>query len=166
MKGQSLGLIETLGFVPAVVAADAACKAAMVVLLGFEQARGGLVTVKLSGDVAAVGAAVAAGAAAAREAGEVVSVDVIPRPDPQVRERLGGPREPAGGAGPPRAGPPTGEGREETPTAPAGEEIPPSPDPARNEGKPARPAKSSKGKTGKARGQKTRGPAPGGRQKE
>ena len=50
MKGQSLGLIETWGFVPAVVAADAASKAAMVSLQGFELARGGLVTVKLTGD--------------------------------------------------------------------------------------------------------------------
>ncbi len=85
MKGQSLGLIETWGLVPAVVAADAASKAAMVSLLGFELARGGLVTVKLSGDVGAVKAAVAAGSAAAKTVGKVISAHVIPRPDRQLR---------------------------------------------------------------------------------
>ncbi len=94
MKGQSLGLIETWGFVPAVVAADAASKAAMVSLLGFETARGGLVTVKLSGDVGAVKAAVAAGAAAAEKVGKVISTHVIPRPDRQLHLDAPGPERP------------------------------------------------------------------------
>ena len=49
----SLGLIETFGIVPAIVALDAASKAAMVSLLGYELARAGLVTIKVVGDVAA-----------------------------------------------------------------------------------------------------------------
>jgi len=85
MKTNSLGLIETWGLVPAIVAADAASKAAMVSLLGYELARAGLVTIKVVGDVAAVTAAVAAGAAAAKQVGKVVSVHVIPRPDRQLR---------------------------------------------------------------------------------
>src|SRR4030042_1714552 len=84
MKNNSLGLIETWGIVPAIVAADAASKAALVSLLGYELARGGLVTIKVVGDVAAVKAAVSAGAAAAEKVGKVISVHVIPRPDRQL----------------------------------------------------------------------------------
>jgi microcompartment protein CcmL/EutN len=85
MKNTSLGLIETWGLVPAIVAADAASKAAMVSLLGYEVTKAGLVTIKVVGDVAAVKAAVAAGAAAAEKVGRVISVHVIPRPDRQLR---------------------------------------------------------------------------------
>jgi ethanolamine utilization protein EutM len=91
MQGQSLGLIETLGYTAAVEAADAACKAAVVCLLGHELAGRGLVTVKVSGDVAAVKAAVAAGAAAAGRVGRVISVHVIPRPHAQLRDLKPGP---------------------------------------------------------------------------
>jgi ethanolamine utilization protein EutM len=90
MKKLSLGLIETWGWVPAIVAADAACKAAAVSLLGYELARAGLITVKVVGDVAAVQAAVAAGAAAAKKVGRVISVHVIPRPDRQLSKIQGG----------------------------------------------------------------------------
>jgi microcompartment protein CcmL/EutN len=85
MMKPSLGLIETVGWVPAVEAADAGTKAADVRLLGFERAGRGLVTIKFQGDVAAVQAAVSAGAAAAGRVGRVVSVHVIPRPDRQLR---------------------------------------------------------------------------------
>jgi len=85
MKKQSLGLIETWGYVPAIEAADAATKAADVTLLGYERARAGLITVKFVGDVAAVKAAVTAGSAAAEKVGKVVAVHVIPRPDRQLR---------------------------------------------------------------------------------
>lgn len=85
MVKQSLGLIETWGYVPAIEAADAGTKAANVTLLGYERARGGLITVKFVGDVGAVKASVAAGVAAAEKVGKVVSVHVIPRPDRQLR---------------------------------------------------------------------------------
>jgi len=85
MKKQSLGLIETWGYVPAVEAADAGTKAADVNFLGYEITRVALVTVKFVGDVSAVQAAVAAGEQAAKKVGKVVSVHVIPRPDPQLR---------------------------------------------------------------------------------
>ncbi len=84
MKKKSLGLIETRGFVPAIEAADAGAKAADVILIGYEIIKVALVTVKFRGDVAAVKAAVSAGAAAARKVGEVVAVHVIPRPDRQL----------------------------------------------------------------------------------
>ncbi|GAB4258976.1 BMC domain-containing protein [Thermincola ferriacetica] len=81
MIRQALGLIEAVGMPAAIAAADAAAKAANIRLLGYELTKGGgLVTVKLEGDVAAVKAAVEAGAAEARRVHDVRSVHVIPRP--------------------------------------------------------------------------------------
>ncbi len=84
MERESLGLIETLGLVAAVEAADAGSKAANVTFRGYERARAGLITVVFLGDVAAVRAAATAGAAAAKRVGTVVSVHVIARPDRQL----------------------------------------------------------------------------------
>ncbi len=80
MLDYALGLIETRGLVGAIEAADAMTKAADVRLVGKERADAGLITVKIIGDVAAVRAAVDAGAAAAQRVGELVSAHVIPRP--------------------------------------------------------------------------------------
>jgi len=84
---KAFGLIETVGLVAAVEAADAGVKAANVKLIGYELARGGgLTTVKFLGDVGAVKAAVEAGKAAAERVGKVYAVHVIPRPDDQTEE--------------------------------------------------------------------------------
>jgi ethanolamine utilization protein EutM len=88
MAQQALGLIETRGMVALVEATDAALKAANVSYRGWKQVGSGLVTVVLEGDVAAVKAAVDAGAASAAKVGEVVSVDVIPRPHGDVAKIL------------------------------------------------------------------------------
>lgn len=88
MAQQALGMIETRGMVALVEAADAALKAANVTYRGWKQVGSGLVTVVLEGDVAAVKAAVDAGAASAAKVGEVVSVDVIPRPHGDVAKVL------------------------------------------------------------------------------
>jgi ethanolamine utilization protein EutM len=77
---EALGMIETKGLVPLIEASDAMLKAANVTLLGWQKIGSGLVTAFVSGDVAAVKAAVDAGAAAAWRVGEVVGVQVIPRP--------------------------------------------------------------------------------------
>ncbi|KUK31146.1 MAG: Microcompartments protein [Thermoanaerobacterales bacterium 50_218] len=85
MVREALGLIETIGFVPALEAADAALKAANVRLIGYELARGqGMVTVKVRGDVSAVQAAVQAGSAAASKVGQVVATHVIARPHQDI----------------------------------------------------------------------------------
>ena len=81
MLEYALGLVETRGLIGAIEAADAMMKAADVELIGRERADAGLMTIKIKGDVAAVRAAVDAGAAAAQRVGELVSVHVIPRPD-------------------------------------------------------------------------------------
>ena len=80
----ALGMIETRGLVGAIEAADAMVKAANVTLVGKEQVGGGLVTVMVRGDVGAVKAATDAGAAAAENVGELVSVHVISRPHTEV----------------------------------------------------------------------------------
>ena len=80
MSDEALGMIETKGFVGSVEAADAMVKAANVTLVGHEYIGAGFVTVCVRGDVGAVKAATDAGAAAARRAGELVSVHVIPSP--------------------------------------------------------------------------------------
>lgn len=85
---QALGLIETKGLVSAIEAADAMVKAANVTLVGKERVGSGLITVMVRGDVGAVKAAVDAGAAAAEQVGEVVSIHVIPRPHSDVESIL------------------------------------------------------------------------------
>ena len=77
---EALGMIETKGFVALVEATDAMMKAANVQFLGWDKIGSGLVTVFVTGDVAAVKAATDAGANAAGRIGEVTSVQVIPRP--------------------------------------------------------------------------------------
>lgn len=88
MAQQALGFIETRGMVALVEAADAALKAANVTYRGWKQVGSGLVTVVLEGDVAAVKAAIDAGAAGAARVGEVVSVNVIARPHNDVGKVL------------------------------------------------------------------------------
>lgn len=80
MALQALGMVETRGLVALIEASDAMCKAAKVELAGWDRVGAGLCTSFVRGDVAAVKAAVDAGAAAAAKIGEVVSVQVIPRP--------------------------------------------------------------------------------------
>ena len=77
---EALGMIETKGLTALIEASDAMLKAANVTLLGWQKIGSGLVTALVVGDVAAVKAAVDAGAAAAGRVGEVVAVQVIPRP--------------------------------------------------------------------------------------
>jgi ethanolamine utilization protein EutM len=85
---EALGLVETIGLIGSVEAADAMVKAANVLLVGKEYIGAGYVTVMIRGDVGAVKAATDAGAAAARRVGELVSVHVIPRPHAEVERIL------------------------------------------------------------------------------
>jgi ethanolamine utilization protein EutM len=77
---EALGMIETKGFISLVEAVDAMLKAANVTFVGWDKVGSGLVSAFVTGDVAAVKAATDAGATAAGRIGEVVSVQVIPRP--------------------------------------------------------------------------------------
>jgi microcompartment protein CcmL/EutN len=77
-------MIETRGFAAMVEAADAMVKAAKVELVGYEKTGGGYVTSVVRGDVAAVKAAVEAGARNASKVGEVVATHVIARPHTNI----------------------------------------------------------------------------------
>ncbi len=79
MNNEALGIFETIGFVAAVIGADAALKSAEVKLLGCRYVGSGLVSVLLSGDVSSVKVAVESGCSAAAQAGVVKSQTVIAR---------------------------------------------------------------------------------------
>ncbi len=83
-KMEALGMIETKGLIALIEAADAALKAANVQMIAWDKIGSGLVTGFFVGDVAAVKAAVDAGASAAGKVGDVVSVQVIPRPHDEL----------------------------------------------------------------------------------
>ncbi len=85
---EALGMIETKGFIPLVEATDAMIKAANVEFLGWDNVGSGMVSVFVTGDVAAVKAATDAGAVAAGRIGEVYSVQVIPRPHADIAKIL------------------------------------------------------------------------------
>lgn len=87
---QALGMIETMGFVGAVEAADAAVKTANVKIVRYASVDGGLVSIHVRGDVGSVQAAVDAAAEAARRVGSVFAVHVIPAPHEEVDEVIYG----------------------------------------------------------------------------
>lgn len=86
---ESLGIVETRGFVGSVEASDAMVKAASVKLVRTVQIGGGLVSVVVRGDVGSVKAAVEAGAEAAKRVGELVCSHVIPRPHAELLKQVG-----------------------------------------------------------------------------
>lgn len=77
-------MVECMGLVAMIEAADAMVKSANVKLVGYERIDAGLVTAIVRGEVGAVKAAVDAGAAAGRRVGTVVATHVIPRPHEEV----------------------------------------------------------------------------------
>jgi ethanolamine utilization protein EutM len=85
----SIGMIETRGYVGSVEASDAMVKAASVTLIRQIQIGGGYVTVVVKGDVGSVKAAVEAGSEAAKRVGELVCSHVIPRPHPELLKQVG-----------------------------------------------------------------------------
>ncbi len=88
MAKQAIGMIECKGLVGLMEASDAALKAADVTMNGWEKIGSGIVTAFFTGDVAAVKAAVDAGAESANQIGEVLAVQVIPRPHDDL-DKLG-----------------------------------------------------------------------------
>ena len=80
----ALGLIEMVGFIGVTEAADAAVKAAAVELSAVEKIDGGMISIRLRGDVGAVQAAVEAGSQAAQQVGTLVATHVIPNPHEDV----------------------------------------------------------------------------------
>jgi ethanolamine utilization protein EutM len=81
MLGNALGLIETKGLIGAIVATDAAAKAAAVVISSGELTPGTFFTIKIEGELGAVQAAVKAATEAAEKICELVAAHIIARPD-------------------------------------------------------------------------------------
>lgn len=82
------GLIETRGFLPLVVAADAMLKAANIHLIRYERVLGELAAICVVGDISAVRIAVESGIASAQNYGEVVASAVLSNPAPVVAQAL------------------------------------------------------------------------------
>ena len=78
----ALGIVETRGFTAAVEATDAMCKDANVSVQQVVHPGGGHLTILARGEVAAVSSAVAAGEAAV--GGDIICVNVIPNPHPEL----------------------------------------------------------------------------------
>jgi len=85
---QALGMIETLGLVACVEAADAMVKSANVTLLNKRAIGGGYVTVMVRGDVGAVRTALRTGSEAAKRIGQVISTRIIPGPHLDIEALL------------------------------------------------------------------------------
>ena len=86
---ESIGMIETRGYVGYIEASDAMVKAASVTLVRTIQIGGGLITVICKGDVGSVKAAVDAGSEAAKRVGELVASHVIARPHADLLKQVG-----------------------------------------------------------------------------
>jgi ethanolamine utilization protein EutM len=76
----ALGILETQGLTAILHATDAMLKAANVELVGKEKIGAAYVTIIIKGDVAAVQAALAAGAQSVGEHGKLIAAEVISRP--------------------------------------------------------------------------------------
>ena len=85
---QALGMIETIGLVASIEAADAMSKASNVDLLEKRAIGGGYVTVMVRGDVGAVRTALGAGRNAASKIGQVISTRIIPGPHSDLENIL------------------------------------------------------------------------------
>ena len=85
---QAIGLIETKGLIASIESADVMLKAADVKLMSKTLVGGGLVTITVEGDVAAVKASVDAAVSAVERLGMdlLISNHVIPRPVDSIRD--------------------------------------------------------------------------------
>jgi len=91
---EALGLIEVVGLVGAIEAADTASKAADVKVIGYELTRGsGMVVVKLVGGVSAVKSAVEAASVAAEKITQIISKHVIARPSDELDKIINAEKE-------------------------------------------------------------------------
>ena len=110
MPSEALGLLECKGLVSLMEGTDAMLKAANVEMMGWDKAGSGMVTAFVRGDVAAVKAAVDAGAEAAGRVGTVISVHVIPRPHDELGGMMPKAKKPAAAPVGGRLAERTGEG--------------------------------------------------------
>lgn len=80
MKNKAIGILETQGLTAVLEGTDAMLKTADVELVGKEKIGAAYVAIMICGDVAAVKAAIDAGAAAVGNLGKLIAAHVIARP--------------------------------------------------------------------------------------
>ena len=85
---KAIGSVETKGLVAAMQAADTMVKAADVNIVDMDIVGSALVAVIVSGEVAAVNAAVEAATDVAGQLGEIIATNVIARPHEEVDKML------------------------------------------------------------------------------
>lgn len=88
MKNKAIGILETQGLTAVLEGSDAMLKAANVELVGKEKIGAAYVAITISGDVAAVKAAVDAGAQAVGDLGKLIAAHVIARPHEDLLKLL------------------------------------------------------------------------------
>ena len=81
---QAIGIVETRGLVSAIEAADTMLKTADVHILEVNYVGSAVISVIITGDVSSVKSAVVNGNKAAEEIGEVISCNVIAKPNEEV----------------------------------------------------------------------------------
>ena len=87
---ESLGFVETKGYVPAFAVADAMAKAANVEIVKKVWVGAGLVTIVVKGEVGAIRMAVDAGAAAANQMNSLEVCLTVARPTEELMEMIQG----------------------------------------------------------------------------
>lgn len=85
---KAIGSVETKGLVAAMQAADTMVKAADVDIVDIDIVGSALVAVIVSGEVAAVNAAVESAIDVAGQLGEIIATNVIARPHEEVDKML------------------------------------------------------------------------------
>jgi carbon dioxide concentrating mechanism protein CcmO len=100
MPSEALGLLECKGLIALMEGTDAMLKSANVEMIGWDKCGSGMVTAFVKGDVAAVKAAIDAGAEAAGRIGTVVSAHVIARPHDDIGGLVPKPKKTDGKAAP------------------------------------------------------------------
>lgn len=86
---EALGLIEVIGLTNGIVVADAMAKTANITIQDIEITKGcGYVTVKITGYVGAVNAAISSGKALAIKNDKFITSKVIPRPADVINKRF------------------------------------------------------------------------------
>lgn len=86
---QAIGFFEIRSMASAIVAADAMVKAANVTIKDFNLVGSGVISVVVEGEVAAVRASIESAKAAAGNTSEIISINVIPRPNREVDKLFG-----------------------------------------------------------------------------
>ena len=86
---KAVGILETKSLAALIEGADASVKAAHVDLLAWRMVGGGMVSMQVEGEVAAVRSAIEAGKDAAARVGEVTAELVLPKPVDDIKGAFG-----------------------------------------------------------------------------